>query len=143
MKGKDPNDPNHPYNRGYKSVMDDPHYDPEDPYYRRDLESKNGQMTHANRMAMYKVLFKDFATVVNGRAVCIKPSSLCNSTSDDQGGEGILASWDNGVADSSGNAVEGSNYVNRFRDTIQQAFHYQVNEDEDTLTGKSVDNNDV
>ena len=108
MKGKDPNDLN---KKKYKSVMDDPHYDPPDPCYFDEIRSKNGQMTHANRDAMYKVLFPGVViSAAGGRVVFAKPSSLLlnqQNSSDGQGGEDILASWDdepiNIVGGSAGN----------------------------------------
>lgn len=46
----------------YKSVMDDPHYDPPDPYHRsfsseRPTRTQSGGMTVENREAMMKIFF--------------------------------------------------------------------------------------
>ncbi len=48
----------------YKSVMDDPHYDPPDPYYQlcaiqNSGRARDGGMTYENRQAMISVLFHD------------------------------------------------------------------------------------
>lgn len=70
----------------YKNAIDDPHYDPPDPYYKmfsseRPTRTKSGEMTKENREAMIKVLFSDVVkSTPSTPAPPLKPSPLLISS---------------------------------------------------------------
>jgi len=109
------NNQNH-HNKKYKSVMDDPHYDPVDISHFVEPRNKNGEMSDQNRQAMYKVLFSEFFRNHTIRPNSNNPSSLLQ----------VNLEFDDEDADKQTNSTYSSssvssNFVNQLRNAVEEA----------------------